>query len=283
MSKLILCTGAYAQEPYDMKKIGRKVHSVEELCFCISQNAFMLDMDDFDAGMADWISGQCGLKKLGADLQELLRRKCSAAAFAGTILEYVRYNTEEEIHTVEEIMRSNAGMNVYEKKMARADYLLKNGKYHHAFEEYDELLRILPEIDREMRARIEHNKGCMYAEMFDYESAATMFKCEYADDPTEDAYLCYLAAMRMNLPERDYVAFIGADKEAYSFSMKLEQKMNQAVELYDVSDEKHFLDTLTACRTENNAGEYYSRLGETAVRMKEEYRDLVTDNGEKRR
>ena len=283
MGKLIFCTGTCAQEPYDMKKIGRKVHSIEELCFCIAQNAFLLDTDDFDETMADWISEQCGLKKLGADLEELLRRKCSAAAFAEKKKKKKKYNTEEEIHTVEDIMRANAGMNVYEKKMARADYLLKRGKYHRAFEEYDELLRILPEIDREMRARIEHNKGCMYAGMFDYESAAAMFRCEYSDEPTEDAYLCYLAAMRMKMPEREYIAFIGADKEAYSFSMKLEQKMNQAVELYDVSEERKSLDTLEACREKNSAGEYYSRMGKIAEEMKEEYRNLVTDNGEKRR
>ena len=228
MSKLIQCTGTYAQKPYYIAKIGMQVHSVEELCYSIVQYAFILDAEDFDSEMTKWLSEECGLKKMAEELDEFLRRKGSAAGFAGMILEYVRYNTAEEISKTQEIMRANAGMNVYEKKMARANYLMKNGKCYQAFLQYDALLKILPQMEHEMHAKIEHNKGVILADLFDYENAAVMFRKEYGDRPTEEAYLCYLAALRMSMPEKKYIAFIGSDKEAYSFSMKLEKRMNEA-------------------------------------------------------
>ena len=83
MSKLIQCTGAYAHKPYYFSKIGINVHSVEELCYSIVQYAFILDSEDFDSELTNWLSEECGLKKLAEGLEELLRRKGSAAGFAG--------------------------------------------------------------------------------------------------------------------------------------------------------------------------------------------------------
>ena len=283
MSKLIQCTGTYAHKPYYISKIGINVHSVEELCYSIVQYAFILDSEDFDSELTNWLSEECGLKKLAEGLEELLRRKGSAAGFAGMILEYVRYNTAEEINKTKEIMRANAGMNVYEKKMARADYLMNNGKYDQAFLAYEALLKILPQMEHEMHAKIAHNRGVILTGLFDYENAAVMFRKEYEDRPTEEAYLCYLAALRMSMPEKKYIAFIGSDKEAYSFSMKLEKRMNEASDLYDASEDKHLLNTLAVYKNEGKTGEYYAQVGKIAEELKEEYRNLVTDAREIRR
>ena len=43
MNKPILCIGTYAQTPFHMEKIGRNVFCIEELCYCIVQNAFLID------------------------------------------------------------------------------------------------------------------------------------------------------------------------------------------------------------------------------------------------
>ena len=144
-------------------------------------------------------------------------------------------------------------------------------------------MKILPQMEHEMHAKIAHNKGVILTGLFDYENAAVMFRKEYEDRPTEEAYLCYLAAMRMSMPEKKYIAFIGSDKEAYSFSMKLEKRMNEASDLYDASEDKHLLNTLAVYKNEGKTNEYYAQVGKIAEELKEEYRNLVTDARETRR
>ena len=93
MSKPILCIGRYAENPYHIEKIGRNVYCIEELCYCIVQNAFLLDEDSFDRELFDWIESECCLQKLADELRSMAAKRCSMASLAGTILDYVGYNT----------------------------------------------------------------------------------------------------------------------------------------------------------------------------------------------
>ena len=136
MSGPILCTGRYALKPYYLEKIGRRIYSIEELCYCITQNAFLIDSDSFEMSLVDWISDELLLQKLSDELRSMLVHNCSAAALAGLILEYVGYSSKEEISSVEEILKNNADMDIYEKRMSRADFLMKQGHLHQAFAEY---------------------------------------------------------------------------------------------------------------------------------------------------
>ena len=110
MSKPILCIGRYAQNPYHIEKIGRNVYCIEELCYCIVQNAFLLDEESFDKELFDWIETECCLQKLSDELRSMAAKRCSMASLAGTILDYVGYNTRKEVDKTEEILRGNAGV-----------------------------------------------------------------------------------------------------------------------------------------------------------------------------
>ena len=97
MGKPILCIGTYAKNPYHVDKIDRNVYCIEELCYLIVQNAFLLDEDSFDKELFDWIAAECCLDRLVDELRRMYAKKCSIAAMAGTILDYVGYNTKKEV------------------------------------------------------------------------------------------------------------------------------------------------------------------------------------------
>ena len=181
MGRPILCIGSYAQTPYTIEKIGRRVYCIEELCYCIVQNAFLLDEESFGTALFDWIEKECSLVKLSDELRSMAKKKCSMAAIAGTILDYAGYNTRKEVDRTEEVLRENAGMDMYQKKLHRADFLFKNDRFAMAFAEYEFLLHNTPGIDRPLRAHIEHNEGVMYARLFLFEKAAKMFLKAYED------------------------------------------------------------------------------------------------------
>ena len=140
MGKPILCIGSYAQTPYTIEKIGRRVYCIEELCYCIVQNAFLLDEESLGKDLFDWIEKECSLVRLSDELRSMAKKRCSMAAIAGTILDYVGYNTRREVDRTEEILRENAGMDMYQKKLQRADFLFKNERFAMAFAEYEFLL-----------------------------------------------------------------------------------------------------------------------------------------------
>ena len=277
MSKPILCIGSYAENPYHIEKIGRNVYCIEELCYCIVKNAFLLDEESFGSSLFDWIEEECSLVKLSDELRSMYAKKCSMAALAGTILDYVGYNTRKEVDKTEEILRGNAGMDVYQKKLARANFLLKNGRYAMAFREYEFLLANTPSIDKKLRARIEHNEGVMYAKLFLFDKAARMFLKAYEDGGDKESYYQYLSAVRMDLSNKEYVSFIADNDEAYEASMEIEKRMKEAEDLYASSDENHKLGTLSVYKAEGKMHEYYDQVGELTDKMKQTYRELVKD------
>ena len=277
MGKPILCIGSYAKTPYHIEKIGRNVYCIEELCYCIVQNAFLMDEESFGKELFDWIERECSLEKLADELRSMYAKRCSMASLAGTILDYVGYNTRKEVDRTEEILRANAGMDIYKKKLARADFLMKNGRYCMAFREYEFLLNNTPQIDRQLRGKIEHNEGVMYARLFLYSKAADMFLKAYEDWGRRESYLQYLSAVRMDLSNKEYIAFIADNDEAYEASLDIEKRMNEAEQLYAASEDNHTIGTLGVIKAEGKMHEYYDRIGEMTDNLKAEYRELVKD------
>ncbi|WP_029232431.1 hypothetical protein [Butyrivibrio sp. VCB2006] len=277
MAKPILCVGTYAKKPYHIDKIGRNVYCIEELCYLIVQNAFLLDEDSFDKELFDWIAAECSLDRLADDLRKMYSKKCSIASMAGTILDYVGYNSKKEVDKTEEILRASAGMDDYKKRLSRADFLMNNGRYSMAFKEYEYLLNNTPEVDRKLRARIEHNEGVMYAKLFLFERAEKMFMQAFEHGRDRESYIQYLAAIRMRLSKRDYVAFIADNEDAYEASLELEKRMNEAEDLYSASDDKHTLGTISVYKAESKMHEYYEQVGKQTEALKLEYRNLIKD------
>ncbi|MBR1669493.1 MAG: hypothetical protein IJ695_02240 [Butyrivibrio sp.] len=271
----ILCIGSYAKKPYHIEKVGRNVYCIEELCYCIVQNAFLLDEENFDEELFDWIDKECSLTRLSDELRSMSSKRCSVAALAGTILDYVGYNTRGEVDKTEEILRENAGLDVYAKKLQRADFLMKSGRFAMAFSEYSFLLSNTPGIDSELRARIEHNEGVMYARLFLFDRAAEMFLAAYNDSGDKESYYQYLSAVRMNLSNKEYISFIADNEEAYEASMEVERRMKEAQELYQASEVKHKIGTLSMVKAEGRTREYYDRVGDLTDTVKADYRGLV--------
>jgi tetratricopeptide (TPR) repeat protein len=275
MNAPLLCTGRYAIRPFYLEKIGRRIYSIEELCYCIVQNAYMIDTDSFDMDLIDWIEMELGLKKLADELRKMVVHKCSAASFFGMIIDYVGYTTKEDYDKTIEVLRGNADMDIYEKRMARAEFLMKQGHVSQAFDEYETILKNTPDMDVNVKAKIEHNEGVLYAHLFMYDRAGELFLKAYEDGGDEESYMCYLASKRMTMSEREYITFVGENKDARNISLRLEQRMDEANDLYDSSSANIKLRSLELYRTGAKMTEYYEEVERLTQDMKAEYRDLV--------
>ena len=75
MSKPILCIGTYAKTPFHIEKVGKNVYCIEELCYILVNNAFLLDEDSFGNDLFDWIEKECSLERLADELRSMYMKK----------------------------------------------------------------------------------------------------------------------------------------------------------------------------------------------------------------
>lgn len=247
--RVSVCVGNYARSPYRVPGLEINVFSMEELCYCIRENAFLLDLSFLDDRLLAWIGRECGLRELADKLHSLVHRKGSLSAFAIAILRYVGFFDEKTIQETEKVLKQGVGLSGIEKRKNQIDYLVKNKRYRSALRGYDDLLRNW-KIDggeddsgpadkmksalpgkKEFVAKIWHNKGVAYVGLMLYEAAAECFRQAFELDGSETYCMDYLAAKRMQLSGKAYVDFTAEHGEWYELVLELEKKVEK------VSDE----------------------------------------------
>ena len=119
MGRVILCTGKTATIPYYFDKFGIRVWSVEELCYCFHENAFLLEQDIVSKKLTNWLAKECELPELAESLTPLLHQKGSLTAFVVKILEYVGFYDVQALTHVSITLQSGASLSDYEKKKKR--------------------------------------------------------------------------------------------------------------------------------------------------------------------
>lgn len=281
MSRIILGTGTYAETPYYVEKFYVNLYSVEELCYLFVEKAELLDQDVMQRELVQWLDEQCGLSQLAHTLYSLLNQNGSTVAFVGTILEYVNLYPEDIVSQTEQIIKSNEGLNPYERGKVKADYMLQNRKYYMALRQYHSLLTQIPETDRLLRSRVLHNMGVACAKMFMFRQAADRFMQAYETDADEESLELYLASLRMHYEDKDYVAYIAEHPEYHDASLKVERRMERSYGQFEGTDENRMLFTLQVLKEEGNgtAGndvQYYQEIEKLTTQLKEEYREYVS-------
>ena len=74
-----------------------------------------------DKHLPEWLREQCGLPELADRLTLAMKKGIQAGEFVDIIIDYVNYCTEAEIARMDEILKSNAGLNDFERKKKQAD------------------------------------------------------------------------------------------------------------------------------------------------------------------
>ncbi len=279
--RVSVCVGNYAKTPYCIPGLEINVHCMEELCYCMRENAFLLDLSFMDDGLIEWIERECELKELAKALHPLVHRKGSLSSFAVMILEFVGFYDSDTIREVERVLKQGAGLSSIEKRKSQIDYLVRKRKYSDAIYGYDLLIKkweeqeaqgdVLPAVS--CLAAILHNKGVAYAGLMYYDMAADLFMQAYEKDRKDEYYIEYLAAKRMMLSENDYVAFVSGNPENYRFTLELEKRMEQISGEWEQQTEYLQLYNRREYRTGGNGKKYYEENERLTQLLKDSYRE----------
>ncbi len=270
--RVLAATGTLAEHPYRIDKIERDIYSVEELCYSLVQSAQFLGVEIMDPQLVRWIGVECSLPDLAKKLQTYLGKERALPDYVNAILNYVGYVTQDKRIRTKQIVESGQGMEPYERRVTRAQYLTDNGRSYEALSAYEMILDDLPEPERHMRADILARMGKIYTDLFRFRTAAEYFGRAFDLSGDLEIYVKYLAAVRFGLSDSEYLAFIAEHPEAHEASIELEKRLTEVSADYGHSASRMSIDRLRRFHEQDQSTNYEIALHDTIQRLKDDYR-----------
>ena len=206
MGELLLCNQPIAKIPYYIEGISINVYSLEELCFYILNNTFLIDRDFVNEELCTWIEMQMKNPKLAIQLREIMQENCSIEQFVLPILDSCSYCTKEEKNQIVLELKLLEEKSDFECNKIKADKLMEKEKYLSAIYEYKRLLTS-DDIDLEndiLVGNIYHNLGTAYARLFLFEEAIKAYSKAYSLNQNKESLKECLIAYRLNHDENGF-------------------------------------------------------------------------------
>ena len=69
-----LCTEKKAEHPFFIESIGIRIYTIEELCWFLHNNLYLIDRSVTSAALAAWIRDELGMKTLARKLMDAVER-----------------------------------------------------------------------------------------------------------------------------------------------------------------------------------------------------------------
>ncbi len=279
------CVGEYAKTPYVIEELDICVYCMEELCFCLRENAFLLDISLMKDALISWIGKECGLPQLAHMLHPMIHKQGSLSDFVMAIMEYTGLYDGNVLGRMAAVLKQGAGLSNIERRKSQVDYLIEKKKFAAAVKGYDNLLERWQEDEQKGRrvpgsrtyGDIVHNKGVALCGMMRYEEAINCFSQAY-EVCREPAYLrAMLLAKRMQVSEGEYVEFTQRYPEAYELSLELEKELEACRELWQQQPEYARLQQRMEYRRSHESQKYYEENEKIIQMIKNRYRFTISE------
>lgn len=189
MGELLYCHEPIAALPYYAEGAGINLYSLEELCYYIAGNTYLLDSSFMSEELCTWVEEQMQAYKLSGQLKDLLHEDGKLSDFVLAILEYTGYHSMKEMQEIILVIRQMEEKSDFECNKIRADRLMEKERYLSSIYEYKRLLD--SEDARKENAlivgNIWHNLGTAYARLFLFEEAIRCYESAYRLNQTNES------------------------------------------------------------------------------------------------
>ncbi len=272
------CLGIYSQNAYYFERLDIPVYCMEELAFCLKENAFLLDTEIMNDALLQFIGSDCQVPELARELYPMVHQKGSLSVFVSTILNYVGFFEKKTVQQVENTIRTGSGLTDYEKQKLQIDYLAERKKYDVALEAYDTLIQTIEAeeghapANTEVLANLYYNRGVVYAGMLLYRQAAASFRRSYDIKKDRGAMLSYFFAKRMELSEQEYVDLVAKHPECHETSLQVERRIEELELQWRETPVCVGLEHMRQWRVMGENLKYYEESEQIVDALKEEYR-----------
>ena len=205
MSGYILCQVKKAEKPFYIENISTNIYSIEELCYYLYNNLYLVDSSLISSKLCTWLEEELELPKLAAKLKPYIGREAGLEEVLYPIFKEINYLAYEELKTLNGRIEARKREPEEIREKRKGDALMENRMYVNALRVYQKLLEHGgTEITGEMRERILHNQGCAYGYLFQMDKALDCFWKAWKENHSEKAMKVYLLAYRSVHSEEEY-------------------------------------------------------------------------------
>ncbi len=274
MGKVIITTGNYSKTPYLLKNSKLRIHSIEELAFCVLKNPELCEDFLYDKDLPAFIENELGLRERasrlaiqidrGAPLRDLMTVVFCSSDYM------VKDEIEELINEFSKVEKSEEWVRVKTK----ADSYLQIENYKNALINYRNLIKDSNsyKITNETLGDIYHNMGVATLHTAGFLEAADYFREAYERNNRDESMKSYLLALKFGENDEEYRAAL----DIYKISEETAEWMNAA--LFHTELEAETVPELIelAQAVENMKAGKYKDFAQTieqlTTEMKEQYR-----------
>ena len=275
MSGLLLC-GKTTDRPFYVREADINLYSMEELCYFIYNNIYMIGQDFFDDNLLKFIEEDLELINVAKKLKDLKFRREPYAYMIKTVLDGCCYYSESEKERLMEGLSGLENMTVWEKMKVRADVMAERGRLSKAAEIYKRTIaKVSSGKNAGFTSCLWNNLGVVYAKQFLFSDALSCFKKAYdmqGDEEYKVNLICVAVLMKNEDSLRDVMEQYGITEEIverYSYAMELARN--------DIRQEKgvmKIMDKLTYS-SDMELSEFYKSSDEIIDMWKKEYREQI--------
>lgn len=274
MTRLILCSGKRATTPYHFKMSGVNIYSIEELCFYLYENIYMVNQEIFTMELCDFVEKELGLPERAIKLRELLRVHASLKDLVVCILCSCDYYMEPEIKHILHIIDEIEGLPQIKRNKLLADQCLTYKNYAQAKRMYQAILNDTEAASLEEKevGNIFHNLGIIALHLTGFAEATELFYTAYEHNRSTESLHQYLFALRLTVSQEEYQKEITRFTNGNAMDHMIREELAQMEDKITQTADFKVINALKTLRTDGRSALYYREVEQLLNRWKQKYR-----------
>lgn len=278
MGRLIQCSSKLAKRPYHFHRTDTRVYSIEEVCYYMRKNIYIMQGEIFDLGFVVWLREELDMSETADKMEHMLKNHADLKDIVVTLCCSCDYYDESQINEMIRIMEETDHLPAREKLKIQADNELQCGHYERAVEIYTAILR----DDDMLQANpieygpIYHNIGVSFGYLGEYNKAAESFLHAYEKNNREESFKSYLFAL--HLAGKDDAWKVAAERLDVPADqiIRLEAEYNEVRKRCSISPKVRKVKRLRYLAGSGRLSEYYDKIKRNIQDWKEEYRREIS-------
>jgi len=242
MGSLILCHKKRAKQPYEITRVHIRVHTIEELCYYVCNNLYLIDQTFMTRQLCDWIDVELEMEELANRLRDELSRNCTQEQFVLSLLKGSVIYSISEINKIQIKLDQLKHQKDVERAKFKADSLMERGEYEDAVLVYQSIVNgdWDDSVSMQFYGHVYACLGTAYGKLFLYEEAARAYKEAYRLSEETDILKAYLYCCKKTKAPEEYVKMLSGNSAFLSMDALLKEDLKKARkdEDIDVKDEE---------------------------------------------
>lgn len=273
-----LCKTKTARHPFYLESISINLYTVEELCYFLYHNPFLIDETVVSLKLTRWIAEELGMPETALRMEQAMRKKAGLADCILPVFLSTQYLSAAELVNYRRTLDTLGSVSPKERLKRKGDALAQNGKYAGAIRIYHQAMSDAPddgkdEKVRNFRAVLWYNIGVVQMQLFEYEEGTEAFHKAWELKREEEYALTYLEALHLTRTDEKYQAEADAflketDLPSDEIKKRVEdvigaarEKARTEVETENAADPRHLMEKEPEKVLEKIAEEYHLAIG----------------------